>query len=176
MTISDYPSSSIIDNICVNVRRNLSDYLNTPVLVGGHQWGVFDDELSKSSGKSFTRILCADCIWMNGEHDNLVKTFNHFLAPSKDARVWLIAGFHTGRDVVRSFLQATFRGGFEAEKLWEQDTYGNIRPWKSRRSAFHNDIDERRKWLLITILKRRDFDPLTHPPIDETPTMNGVCH
>lgn len=156
VTISDYPATSIIDNIHANVHRNVPESLRSAVTVTGHQWGLIEDDMGKRHAGSYTRILCADCIWMLGEHSNLLKTFDHFLAPVNDARIWLIAGFHTGRDVVESFLDLTFRTGFEIEKIWEQDARGRQRPWSRCRKGLHNDIDERRKWLLVTILRRRD--------------------
>ena len=156
VTISDYPTTSIIDNIHANVDRNVPESLKSAVTVEGHQWGMIEDDMGRHNAGSFTRILCADCIWMLGEHSNLLKTLDHFLAPVNTARIWLIAGFHTGRDVVKLFLDLTFRAGFEIEKIWEQDTHGKKRPWSRCRKGLHNDIDERRKWLLVTILRRRD--------------------
>ena len=153
-TISDYPSPAIIHNIEKNVNRNLHDKgVYSPISVQGHQWGMITDDFSQHHAHSFTRILCADCLWMDGEHENLLCSLQHFLAP--EATACIIAGFHTGRAIVVSFFDKALKAGFEFEKMWEQDHYGEKRPWDPCRKDCDNYIDERSKWLVIAILMRR---------------------
>jgi len=72
--------------------------------VHSHKWGRFADTFSQNQAKHFTRILAADCLWMDGEHQSLVDSILHFLSPAPDTQAWVIAGFHTGRAKVAAFL------------------------------------------------------------------------
>lgn len=75
----------------------------------------------------------------------------HFLSPSVSARIWVTAGFHTGRKKVVAFFDIMDQKAFELDRVWEQDTVGHKRPWDPTRE----DTEGKAKWLVIAILKRR---------------------
>ena len=152
--LSDYPSPPILETIKVNVRNNLDADLRRRTTVQGHKWGETTDEFSHSHAGYFTRILCADCIWMLDQHANMLSSLQHLLAPTDDSRIWVVAGFHTGRHIVVMFFEAAKQAGFECERIWEQDHEGNTQPWRLNPWDNRDDIEERRKWLVIASLKR----------------------
>lgn len=107
----------------------------------------------------FSRIVAADCLWMRDEHENLVKTMLWFLAP-EDGRIWVVAGFHTGRGTVASFFETALRGGLEIEKIFERDlnaagTDGqgeHRREWMAVREG--EGPENRTRWCVIAVLRR----------------------
>ena len=88
---------------------------------------------------------------MDGEHESLAQSMQHFLSPSISAQIWVTAGFHTGRIKVVAFFDIMNRKGFELDRVWEQDVMGHERPWDLARE----DAEGKGKWLVIAILKRR---------------------
>lgn len=155
VVLSDYPSPAILANTKANVERNVSKELQQKLTVQGHEWGVLTDEFSKAHASHFSRILCADCLWMDGEHYNLAQSMEHFLSHRDNARVWVIAGFHTGRAKLVSFFDIAAHAGLESEKIWERDADGNEREWVRERNGGQEDAAGRNKWLVIAILKRK---------------------
>ena len=109
------------------------------------------DPFSLTDAGNFDRIICADCLWMDGEHESLALSMQHFLSPSISARIWVTAGFHTGRKKVFAFFEMMDQKGFEPDQVWEQDVMGHERPWDPARE----DAEAKGKWLVIAILKRR---------------------
>lgn len=174
LVISDYPSPEILATIEMNCKKNIapSHYKNN-IHVIGHEWGVIDDEFSKTNARHFTRILAADCLWMVGEHQNLVASMLHFLADEDDheknkenkkkkskAQVWIVAGFHTGRAKLASFFEVAHDAGLEIKNIWERDVKGNEREWvkepdKRSHRAEHEDIASLKKWFVVAVLERR---------------------
>ena len=152
--ISDYPSPSILETIEDNVRNNIPESMRSSVLVKGHEWGSLTDAFSTANAGHFTRILCADCLWMDGEHQALVQSMLHFLSPCDDARIWVIAGFHTGRAKVVAFFDVAYSAGLEADKMWERDTDGHERDWGVERNGVEEDVEQRKRWLVVAILRR----------------------
>ncbi len=155
VVLSDYPSQAILANAKVNAERNVSKELQQKLTVRGHEWGVLTDDFSKAYSNHFSRILCADCLWMDGEHYNLAQSMEHFLSHGDDARVWVIAGFHTGRAKLTSFFDIAAQAGLETEYIWERDADGNERDWVRERDGGQEDATGRNKWLVIAILKRK---------------------
>jgi len=82
------------------------------VNIYGYTWGtttfyspsVYGKPIPDASPGSFDRILINDCLWLRAQHLNLVKTILHYLSASQAACALVIAGFHTGRNVVRDFF------------------------------------------------------------------------
>ncbi|KAI8627727.1 hypothetical protein F5Y19DRAFT_163803 [Xylariaceae sp. FL1651] len=166
-------------------RIELSPYGTlAPVTVAGHSWGEVDDGSgSDSSGNdfeftgrncgAFDRIFVSDCLWMPEQHENLRKSISHFLKERSlssgasavtqtaaeghftEPQAWVVAGFHTGRAKVIGFFnaEALARHGLEVERIWERDCNGIERPWSEDRGI--EDQAERKRWLVIAILKRR---------------------
>ena len=85
---------------------------------------------------------------MDGNHYGLVQSIAHFLSPKKEARAWVIAGFHTGRAKLVSFFDIISQAGLEIEAIWEQDADGYKRDWDRER-----EDKERNRWMVVAILK-----------------------
>ena len=91
---------------------------------------------------------------MPGEHESLVQSILHFLSSNANARVWVVAGFHTGRIVLANFLGIAKEKGLSVEKVWERDTFGNERDFAPNDGERREDATIRSRWLMIAILKR----------------------
>ena len=155
VAITDYPTPEILAALRTNVARNIKTAEEgNAAVIHGHEWGVVTDDFSIANAKRFTRILCADCLWMTGEHLSLVQSTLHLLSDKANSRVWVVAGFHTGRTAVVSFFDVASSAGLETEKIWERDVNGNEREWLSEKDGRRGDVTERSKWHVIAILKR----------------------
>ena len=169
VVLTDYPSGAILATARANADANVPDpELRRNLTVRGHEWGVLTDDFSKTHGGHFSRILCADCLWLDAEHYSLARSMAHFLSSRCDdddggggggggggARVWGIAGFHTGRAKVASFFDVAAQEGLEAERVWERDADGNERGWVRERNGGVEDAAGRNRWLVVAVLRRR---------------------
>lgn len=79
----------------------------------------------------------------------------YMLSTDSDARIFSIAGFHTGRAKLVLFFQEAVAKGLEIESIYEEDAQGNRREWMEERDGGTENVTERKKWLVIAILKRR---------------------
>lgn len=155
VVISDYPAPEILENLEANVRRNVPEALRSKVSVQGHLWGDLTSPFSVANAGSFTRILAADCLWMPHEHHSLAKSMLHFLSPAPEARVFVIAGFHTGRAKMAPFFSIVEEEGLEVEDIYEMDAEGARREWAFEKDGGREDHGERNKWLVVARLKRK---------------------
>jgi hypothetical protein len=91
--------------------------------------------------------------WTALQHGNLLKSIRWFL--KEDGRAWVIAGFHTGREKMKGFYEdgALSEAGLEIERIWEKNAEGFGREWVTDRGI--EDVTERKRWLVIGILKRK---------------------
>ncbi|EIM21803.1 hypothetical protein E3Q22_03316 [Wallemia mellicola] len=102
--ITDYDDEELIGNIRRNVKQNANEKANVKVMA--HTWGKeVDDLLVGVYKEGFNVILAADVIWDTFSHESLIDTFVEVLKKEDDARVILVAGYHTGRHVVQAFLR-----------------------------------------------------------------------
>ncbi|KAF2477062.1 uncharacterized protein BDR25DRAFT_370992 [Lindgomyces ingoldianus] len=155
VAITDYPIPAILDAIQGNVCKNIEASLWPLVSIGGHKWGCLDTPFAKDNAHGYTRILAADCLWVTNEHKDLVRSMLHFLSPSPDARIFCIAGFHTGRTKVAMFFEEVVpESGLEIEELLEMDVDGKRREWRRERDGGTEHIGERNKWLVVARLKQ----------------------
>lgn len=159
VVISDYPARELLANIEVNIEKNIPEKLKEKISVEGHAWGILMDPFSKTRGYQFTRILSADCLWLSGEHENLIKSMLHFLSYESAARVWMVAGFHTGRFNLASFFAAADNAGLETETIYERNVDGRRRTWTAEDSGQKESIADLRKWLVVASMKRRNLLP-----------------
>lgn len=156
VVISDYPAPEVLGNIRENVRRNVLSRQDKTgvgeVKVEGHEWGVVD-VFSRENTEGFGRILVADCLWMPWQHLNLLKSIRWFM--KANGKAWVVAGFHTGRAKMKGFYEesALMEAGLEIEKIWERNAEGVERDWVFDRGI--EDVTERKRWLVIGILRRR---------------------
>jgi hypothetical protein len=84
----------------------------------------------------------------------LLRSIRWFL--SVDGEAWVVAGFHTGREKMRGFYEesALEEAGLRIERIWERNAEGLERDWVPDRGI--EDVTERKRWLVIGILKRRE--------------------
>lgn len=159
MAITDHPSSpALAGTIECNIARNIPTEKQPIVSVQPHEWGVLDDGFSQAHRGAFSRIIAADCLWMPEQHENLVRTALWFLPedPSK-GRVWVVAGFHTGRAIVAAFFETAARLGLAVESIYERDVNASSdeevrRDWTPAREG--EGVHNRGRWCVVAILKR----------------------
>ncbi|KAJ9668145.1 hypothetical protein H2201_001574 [Coniosporium apollinis] len=154
VTISDYPAPEVLANLAENISKNVSDHLRSRVSIEGHEWGDLSTPFALANACRFTRILAADCLWMPYEHHNLARSMLHFLSPAEDARVFVMAGFHTGRAKLAPFFEEVVgQEGLEVEEIREVDADGERREWVTEREG--EGVAERKKWTVVARLKRK---------------------
>ncbi|KAL7280422.1 hypothetical protein ACG7TL_005350 [Trametes sanguinea] len=154
VTTSDYPDESLISTLSENVRRNeVSDRCR----VVPYNWGSDATQLFPQTSGGFDIVLAADTLWNLDLHAIFVDTLQRTLRRSPDARVYIVAGLHTGRYVINSFLRRMSDAKFVAESLVERSVSGssNDRPW-SVEHADEEDEQERRRWVVWMIFKWAD--------------------
>ncbi|KAF2686117.1 hypothetical protein K458DRAFT_441739 [Lentithecium fluviatile CBS 122367] len=156
IAITDYPVPTILATISTNVSTNLPLALQYKTSIHPHQWGVFTTPFATTHFHQYTRILAADCLWVPYEHGNLARSMLHFLSEAPGARVYVIAGFHTGRATVARFFEETApEVGLEIVDIFEMNSEGARREWLKERDAGEEDIGEWKKWLAVARLRRR---------------------
>ena len=153
--ITDYPLPQILQNISMNVSENVPGNRRAQVKVTGHKWGEFNDSFAEQHIQHFSCIIAADTLWLRSQHSNLCHSISHFLANSSDARAIIVAGFHTGREVVASFFGeiSLLSLNLMIDELWETDVENRTRPWMG--GDFVEPLGERSKWHVVAIIKRR---------------------
>lgn len=156
VAVTDYPAQPILDTIKTNVAKNVSEAVRSRVTVEGHLWGSASTPFETTNAHKYTRILAADCLWMPWEHESLAQSMLHFLSPSPEARIFCIAGFHTGRAKVAPFFEEVVpQQGLEVEEIFEMDANGDRRPWLVERDGGLENFSDRKKWLIVARLKRK---------------------
>lgn len=155
VAITDYPAPPILNTLTTNTNKNLPPPLRSKTSIHGHTWGDFNTDFAQSHAHYYTRILAADCLWMPYEHENLARSMLYFLSDSPDARVFVIAGFHTGRAKMAPFFGEAIReAGLEIEEIFEMDADGKRREWAVERDGGREDVSGRKKWLVVARLRR----------------------
>ncbi|TEA15154.1 hypothetical protein C8034_v002593 [Colletotrichum sidae] len=78
-----------------------------------------------------------------------------YLRDSAEARCWFVAGFHTGRPMMRASVEeaSLTDAGSEVQRIWELDCDGEEREWMWDRGI--EDVIVRKRWLIVGILKRK---------------------
>lgn len=139
----------------MNVSANVPENVRVRVKVTGHEWGKFNDSFAEQHAQHFSCIIAADTLWLRSQHLNLCHSISYFLANSSEARAIIVAGFHTGRDVVASFLSeiSLLSLNLVIDGTWETDIENRTRPWMG--GDFVEPLGERSKWHVVAIIKRR---------------------
>lgn len=160
VTCSDYPDESLVRTLQENAKRNDVEERCRVVPYG---WGSDPSPLFKSqnadsdSVTGFDVVLAADTLWNSDTHSIFIQTLQLTLMRSPHARVQLVAGLHTGRYVLQTFLNLITAAGFVAEELKERRVGGvEERPW-SVEHAEGEDEQERRRWVTWMVFKWRDL-------------------
>ncbi|KAL2126089.1 hypothetical protein VTI74DRAFT_1722 [Chaetomium olivicolor] len=162
VVVTDYPAVPVLKTLRENVTGAVKAgfapegrFRDPEVVVEGHAWGGLDTHLARENKGAFDRVVAADCLWMPWQHENLRRSIAWFLREGEEARAWVVAGFHTGREHVAAFFrtEALAEVGLEIEYLWERDCDGQDREWAWNRGI--EDISVRKRWLVVGVLKRR---------------------
>ncbi|KAN0068826.1 hypothetical protein V8E54_012995 [Elaphomyces granulatus] len=172
VVISDHPSSpAFAGAIDFNIVANVPYSLRSRISAHPHEWGALGDAFSRQNRGRFTRIIAADCLWMKSQHENLVRTMLWFLTPNSttsdgnvegsfqiDGRVWIVAGFHTGRAVIASFFETAVQMGLEIEDIYERDLNAGEEAGEVRREwvPFREGegLENRKRWCVVAVLRR----------------------
>ena len=151
--VTDYPAPAVLKTLKDNVARNTATS-SRQATVEGHAWGELSTPPASGNQHAFDRVLAADCLWMPWQHDALRKSMSWFLKRDAEARVWIVAGFHTGREKVSAFFDGDelVAVDLEVEAMWERDVEGVERAWASEREG--EDPRSMKRWLVVAILKR----------------------
>lgn len=158
---TDHPSSPALKGaIQFNMDHNLTNRSPRPPSTIGiepHEWGVLNDPFSLKNKGAFTRIIAADCYWMQGQHENITRSMQWFLAPG--GHVWVVAGLHTGRKIVAEFFETAIKNGFKIDRIFERDVISHNedgseirREWMPERAD--EGPENRRRWCVVSVLKR----------------------
>ncbi|KAH0563537.1 hypothetical protein GP486_001893 [Trichoglossum hirsutum] len=145
-----YPAPEILENISLNTTRNIPLSIQPHVSVQGHAWGVCTDKFSTNAMGKFNVILAADVFWVPRQHRNLARSMLHFLSGGQPSKVFVVAGFHTGRANLARFFDVAVEEGLVVEVILERDAEGNERAWEEDREM--EDVIERKKWLVIAAM------------------------
>jgi len=150
VTVSDYPDEKLIQTLSENVARN---GVSGSCRVVPYAWGSDASAFSGDKDVGFDVIVAADTLWNPESHSLFVQTLKITLKKSADARIHLVAGLHTGRYTLQSFLDAVGGTGFDTESVLEKEVNGEEeRAWSVSR-AEHEDERERRRWVVWISLR-----------------------
>ncbi|KAJ7281413.1 putative methyltransferase-domain-containing protein [Mycena rebaudengoi] len=151
VTVSDYPDAELMRTLSQNVSDNGVSANCRAVPYG---WGSDPSALfSAGDTELFDVVIAADTLWNPEFHALFIATLQTTLKKSPDARIHLVAGLHTGRYTIQSFLNAVSAAGFELDTALEKETNGDReRGWSVDR-ADGEDESERRRWVVWMCLK-----------------------
>ncbi len=156
VTCSDYPDENLVCTLLENAKRNdVEDRCRVvPYGWGSDPAALFQSQNAVSDSiPGFDVVLAADTLWNSDTHSIFIQTLRLTLKRSRHARVQLVAGLHTGRYVLQTFLNLISAAGFVAEELKERRV-GSVeeRPW-SVKHAEGEDEQERRRWVIWMVFK-----------------------
>jgi EEF1A N-terminal glycine/lysine methyltransferase len=183
VTLSDYPDDLLTKTLVSNAKRNGFNAsmdadgttFSCPVRVCPYAWGAdpaeilgldnFNNCLEDPSQSDsvvgedmlgYDLILATDTLWNAALHKTFANTLANLLKPSKDSRIHLIAGFHTGRYSILGFLRilesitrTNSRKELRMTILRAEECHfqgGERRQWSGMRDG--EDEAERRRWLV----------------------------
>jgi hypothetical protein len=152
--ITDHSNSDHLANIKSNVTTTLSSRSPEALertKVHEHAWGDFDTDFCHFSQHHYGIVLASDCLWISDQHDRLISSIKWFLKENGSSKLFLTAGFHTGRDVVKSFFDKCAHQHLKWERIWEQDTIGNKRIWNADREE---TMRQSKRWTVMAELRR----------------------
>lgn len=164
--ITDHPSSpALASTTQANVQEFLQlaerENLSPRFSIEAHEWGSVMDTFAQKKRNHYTRIIAADCLWMPSQHGNLVHSIAHFLSKeSSEACALIVAGFHTGRNIVGDFFgqfsMCNDKDASAAElsiaEIYESDMNGTRRPWQEKRA--NESIEEAKWWCVVALIVR----------------------
>lgn len=160
VNVSDYPDDELIAAMKSNVEANkVSSRCRTVPYAWGSDPSVFaasQSILGDSDECDHTHdvVIAADTLWNSELHSLFLQALQNTLRKSPDARIYLVAGLHTGRYTLHTFMNAVPQYGFEFVELEERSVSGTGSPrrWDVGRSETEDD-KERRRWVIWIVLK-----------------------
>lgn len=158
VTLSDYPDDGILSALKENIRIN--DIPPDSVRVVGHAWGQ-----STSALGTFDVIFAADTLWNPDLHIPFCQTLSQTLRRNDQARIYLVAGSHTGRWTIQRYLDKLGLFGLTVESVIERKVTGTFdsqevyaeqmkREWRVEREE--EEESERRAWVVWIVVKWAD--------------------
>jgi len=167
VVVSDYPDNELIRTLEENVRRNgVSRWCS----VVPYAWGNDPSALFRPSERTqaidsesllpsigietgFDVIIAADTLWDPTSHAGFLESLQLALKKSAEARVYLVAGLHTGRYTLRTFMKLVSEYNFVLLDVTEREVKGDaVRNWDVDRQETE-DERERRRWVIWMTLK-----------------------
>ncbi|KAG6836768.1 hypothetical protein H0H93_003546 [Arthromyces matolae] len=147
VVVSDYPDELLIRTLSENVARN---DVSGSCRAAPYAWGS-DPSHIISENEAFDIVLAADTLWNSSLHTVLIQSLQLTLKKSRTARAHLVAGLHTGRYTIQSFLTSVQDAGFDIERAIEKEVKGT----EERVWDVNGDNDERvrRRWVVWIVLK-----------------------
>lgn len=142
VVLTDYPDAGILRTLQQNVARNLEP-AGTRVQVRGHAWGSTEgiDE------NNYHVVTAIDTLWTSETHVALCQSITQALKREEDCRAYMVAGIHTGRYVLDTFLKTVVQYGLCIDYLVELRVRdGYERDWYAGR-------EDTREWLLYIRLR-----------------------
>ncbi|KAH0836738.1 putative methyltransferase-domain-containing protein [Lanmaoa asiatica] len=165
VTVTDYPDDRLIRTLSDNVRQNrVSERCHAVPYAWGTDIGALMHR-SPGDGRDarFDVVFAADTLWNPELHAPFLDTLCMCLKRGPDARIHLVAGLHTGRYTIQSFLDGTKLQGLVLQSATEREVGGTqSRPWDVSR-AEGEDERERRRWVVWMILKWEDSGNVSKP-------------
>jgi EEF1A N-terminal glycine/lysine methyltransferase len=143
---TDYPDAAITQTLHDNVKRNK---VHDRCIVVPYAWGTDPAPLLVHAPNGFDCILAADTLWNLDLHAIFIDTLQKTLSKSRcGARAHLVAGLHTGRYTIESFLKLVRASGLAVVDVVEREVGGEgKRVWDVER-AEREDERERRRWVI----------------------------
>jgi EEF1A N-terminal glycine/lysine methyltransferase len=148
VTVSDYPDEQLIRTLSDNVARN---GVSRSCRAIAYAWGT-DPSCLLQEQAGFDVIIATDTLWNPDLHSLFITSLQATLKRSPTARVHLVAGLHTGRYTLQSFMSAAQKAGFEVETLEKEIAGLRRRLWSVERGG-GEDEKERRRWVVWMILR-----------------------
>lgn len=150
VTVSDYPDERLIQNLANNVAYNGVDDTCRTV---AYAWGSDCSALTGDSG-GFDVVIAADTLWNPEVHGLFAAALRDTLRKTLSSRVYIVAGLHTGRYTIQTFLSVLASNGFELETIAEiRSSNSEQREWSVSREG--EDEGERRRWVVWLKIKRQ---------------------
>lgn len=164
---TDYPDVQLIQTLTQNIVRN---GVEEHCRAAPYAWGSDPSLLfsldpigeAEERGVGFDVIIAADTLWNPDLYAIFIDTLQRTLRKDSGARIYLVAGLHTGRYTIDSFLRAVAKAGFRVVEVLEREVMNGVadtrgreamevraktRSWDVTRAEYEEEKD-RRGWVI----------------------------
>ncbi|MCJ1440013.1 MAG: hypothetical protein MMC23_000495 [Stictis urceolatum] len=168
---TDHPGPALMRSIEGNLRDNVPEGRMGRSRCAGHAWGEMEGAFAEGHRGYFSRIVAADTLWLPDVHLPLARSMAWFLKRGRGdgglgggqgvrvGRVWVVAGFHTGRERMRGFFDVIGKVRLKVLRRWEVDVDGAEREWADIREE--EGIGEGARWVVVAVLGWADEEDET---------------